>query len=333
MSGLLGRRHPHAPSVLDHSEHVNRFSSFEGSLREARELAQKVTPERDYAYLLERAPTLDFTGVERGDGSAGKVKRVPVDIHHDLDGVAVNVFLPFDDAARKVHAGHGRVSDHGRNGGDDHARRDHRLVSLDHHDDISFKRRGRLGDAIAGALMGGRRHNDWRAESFGDAADLFIAGRDVNRVEESAHRGPAEDVLDHRSPQNPGKRLARKPGRPHPRWNNSDDPHYGSPKSRCPRTARRNSETERGDDVRSEHDESVMQILQYKSEDEPDGEVIPANQSMQVAPAVSVIPGRDAHGAPQRPAGGVFNAPDARDIDHSSRYPRQRARRVVQWFE
>src|SRR5215813_1830921 len=104
MSGLLGRRHPHAPSVLDHSEHVNRFRSFEGSLRETRELAQEVTPERDYAHLLERAPTLDFTGVERGDGSAGKVKRVPVDIHHDLDGVAVNVFLPADDAARQVHA-------------------------------------------------------------------------------------------------------------------------------------------------------------------------------------------------------------------------------------
>src|SRR5262249_13807959 len=111
----------------------------EGSLREASELAQEVTPERDHAHLLERAPTLDFTGVERGDGSAGKVKRVPVDIHHDLDGVAVNVFLPVDDAARQVHARHAWVSYYWRHGGGDHARRDHRLVPLDHHDDIGVE--------------------------------------------------------------------------------------------------------------------------------------------------------------------------------------------------
>src|SRR4030095_11055611 len=79
--------------------------------------------------------------------------------------------------------------------------------------------RARRGSAIAGALVGGRRHEAWRPESFGDAADLFIAGSDVNRVEESAHRCPAGDVLAHKSPQNPGKRLAWKPGRPPPRCN------------------------------------------------------------------------------------------------------------------
>ncbi len=93
------------------------------------------------------------------------------------------------------------------------------------------------------------------------------------------------------------------------------------------------SESERGDDVRGESDESVMQILQYKSEDEPDGEVIPANQPMQVMAAVGVVPGGGAHGAPQRPAGGVFDSPDAQDVDQPSRHPWQRARRVMQWLE
>jgi hypothetical protein len=93
------------------------------------------------------------------------------------------------------------------------------------------------------------------------------------------------------------------------------------------------SEPKRGDDVRSEDDESVMQILQYKSEDEPDGEVIPANQPMQVVAAVSVIPGGSAYGAPQYPPGGIFDTPDAYNVGQPARHPWHSAHSVAQRLE
>src|SRR5215813_329527 len=160
-------------------------------------------PERYHAHLLERIPTPDAYGIERGDGSAGKVERISVDIHYDLNGVAVNVFFPGADPARQVYAVHGWVLDHGPQGGGDLARRDHRLVPLDHHNDIRAERCRRLGDAVTGSLVSGRCHKNCRAEAFSGAADLLIACRDVNRVEDVAHRGPPKYVLDHRSSQNP----------------------------------------------------------------------------------------------------------------------------------
>ena len=54
-------------------------------------------------------------------------------------------------------------------------------------------------------------------------------------------------------------------------------------------------EFEYSDDVRSEDDKSVMQILQHKSEDEPDWKIVPAYQTIQVMAAIAVIPGTYAH--------------------------------------
>src|SRR5262249_35865200 len=139
MSVYLGLHHPHAPPVLDHTQHVDRLRSFESSLRETRELAKKVASKRDHAYLLEHRMTLDACEVERGDWSPRKVKGVPVDIHHDLDGVAINVFFPADNPARQVHTFHGWIPDQGRHGGGDHSWRNHRLVPLNHHDYIGFE--------------------------------------------------------------------------------------------------------------------------------------------------------------------------------------------------
>ena len=57
------------------------------------------------------------------------------------------------------------------------------------------------------------------------------------------------------------------------------------------------------DDVWHERDHSVMQIFQHKTEDEPEGKVIPAYQSAQVMAIVCVIPRVAAERALQRPSG------------------------------
>ena len=45
-----------------------------------------------------------------------------------------------------------------------------------------------------------------------------------------------------------------------------------------------------GDDVRRKRDQSVVQIFQHKTEDEPEWKVVPADQSAQVMAIVCVIP-------------------------------------------
>src|SRR5262245_14818555 len=57
------------------------------------------------------------------------------------------------------------------------------------------------------------------------------------------------------------------------------------------------------DDVWRERDQSVMQIFRHKTEDEPEGKVIPAYQSAQVMAIVCVIPRAAAERALQRPSG------------------------------
>src|SRR5262245_20538036 len=116
MSVYLGLHHPHASPVLDHTQHVDRLRPFERSLRETREIAKKVASKRDHAYLLENRRTLDAGEVERGDRSPRKEESVPVNIHHNLDGVTIKVFFPADNTARQVHARHGRIPDQGGRG-------------------------------------------------------------------------------------------------------------------------------------------------------------------------------------------------------------------------
>lgn len=93
------------------------------------------------------------------------------------------------------------------------------------------------------------------------------------------------------------------------------------------------SETEYGANVRGERDELVVHIFKYKSEGEPDRKIIPAYQSFQMMTTGRVIPGADAHTSSQRPSGGVFDYPDACDVDHPARHPRQMAHRIMQRLE
>jgi len=88
-----------------------------------------------------------------------------------------------------------------------------------------------------------------------------------------------------------------------------------------------------GDDVRRKRDQSVVQILQYKTEDEPEGKVVPADQSVQVMAIACVIPRAAAERALQRPSGGVLHSPNAHNIDQASRRPWQRSRRIMKRLE
>ena len=83
----------------------------------------------------------------------------------------------------------------------------------------------------------------------------------------------------------------------------------------------RRLKTEYSDDVRSKRDEPVMHVFKYESEDEPERKIVPAYQSFQVMAAIRVIPWANAHTSPQYPSDGVFDCPNARDVDYSTRYP------------
>ena len=85
--------------------------------------------------------------------------------------------------------------------------------------------------------------------------------------------------------------------------------------------------------MRCERDELIVYIFEYEAEDKPDREIVPAYQPPQMMTASRVIPGANAHTSPQCPSGGVFDQPDAGDVDQSTRNPRQMANRVVQRLE
>src|SRR5262249_25829517 len=88
---------------------------------------------------------------------------------------------------------------------------------------------GRFGDAIACPLVGSRRQEDSATEPLDNLPDFLIARRNVNCVQKIAHSDPAYDMLNHWAPEKASKRLAWKPRRSHPRWNNCDDPNHDPP--------------------------------------------------------------------------------------------------------
>src|SRR5207248_9773697 len=103
MSVRLCQRQPHATAMLKHTQHVNRLCSFERSWREARKLAQVLAPKRNHAHLLEHRRTLHLCEIYCGNGGAREVEGISVNIHHDLDGVAINILLPFDNSACQIY--------------------------------------------------------------------------------------------------------------------------------------------------------------------------------------------------------------------------------------
>src|SRR5207237_5925015 len=53
MSVHVGLNQPHPKAMLDHTQHIDRFCPLQRRRRYPSELAQEVTAEGNYAYLLE----------------------------------------------------------------------------------------------------------------------------------------------------------------------------------------------------------------------------------------------------------------------------------------
>ena len=81
----LGLDQTHAPAVLDETQHVDRFRDLEWSRRKPRKLLQSRSPERNHAHLLEETRSRLFKPAAVRDRRARKVKRVTLQIGHNLD--------------------------------------------------------------------------------------------------------------------------------------------------------------------------------------------------------------------------------------------------------
>ena len=99
----------HAPSVFDESEHVYRLCSFERRRGEARELTQELTPEGNDTDLLEHWQLIGFAKLERGNRRARKIERIRVYVHHDFDGVGIQVIVSLRNAMDQIYAPDGSI--------------------------------------------------------------------------------------------------------------------------------------------------------------------------------------------------------------------------------
>ena len=88
-----------------------------------------------------------------------------------------------------------------------HSRIEHRLVTLDVHDDIRAGAAGRLRDAVGPAGVRGAGQHRFSAEGLHRAGDAAIVGGDNDPRNAAGGEGPLVDVLHHRLAVNIGQHL------------------------------------------------------------------------------------------------------------------------------
>src|SRR5438876_7874920 len=74
--------------------------------------------------------------VDRGNRRSREIEGLVTRVHHDFDGVGIDELVAADDPADQIYTGNGWVRAHGVERGGDYIWSDHRLVTLDHNDDV-----------------------------------------------------------------------------------------------------------------------------------------------------------------------------------------------------
>src|SRR5688500_10360331 len=97
---------------------------------------QSVAAERNDTDMFEPVSGWYFRACRRWNRGPGEIQSTSVETAHDLDGVGIRELALAADRRREVDAAERSVVDQRRNGGLDHRRLNHRLVTLNHHDDV-----------------------------------------------------------------------------------------------------------------------------------------------------------------------------------------------------
>src|SRR2546423_15601427 len=118
--------------------------------------------------------------VDHRNRSSGEIEGLVPRVHHDFDGVGIDELVAADDPADQIYTGNGWVRAHGDERGGDHIWSDHRLVTLDHNDDVGplglgFDYFNGFGYPVAPPFIRGRSQKHRATETFDHCSDLPIA--------------------------------------------------------------------------------------------------------------------------------------------------------------
>ena len=165
-----------------------------------------------------------------GDGRAGEVEGVFVEVEDDFDYVGIHdVGGGFDRGGDGGDGGFG-VFEEGFDGGVDGGGVEEGLVALDIDEDLACDVGGDFGDALGASAMVGAGHASFAAEGCDGLDNAVVIGGDDDLIDRFGGLGAVVDALNHGLAGEHDQRLAGETRRTVPRWYY----HYDFPRThRC----------------------------------------------------------------------------------------------------
>jgi hypothetical protein len=212
------------PAIFEPAELLELLDFFEGALRESGVFEKGVALEDVQAQMLEVADFHFGGGIaEPGDGSAGEVQRVFVEVEDGFYDVGIHdvgwSFYGGGDAGDRG----GCVFKKGANSGVDDFGVEERFVTLDIHENLAIGVSGNFRNALGAGAVLGAGHAGFAAESFDGLNDAVVIGGDDDAGGELGEFGAFIDALDHGGTSQRYQGFTGQAGGTVASWNYDDD--------------------------------------------------------------------------------------------------------------
>lgn len=212
------------PAVFEPAELLKLLDFFEGAWRESRIFEEGVALKNVEAEMLEVAGLDGAAGVaDPGDGGAGEVKGVVVEIEDGLDDVGIHdIGRNFDGRGDGGDSGGGFLEKRA-DGRVDNFRVEEGFVALHVDEDLAPGVGCNFCDALGSSAMVGAGHAGFAAEGLHCFNDAVVIGGHDDAGGELGKLGSFVDALNHGSAGEGDQRLAREAGGTVARGDYDDD--------------------------------------------------------------------------------------------------------------
>lgn len=219
-------------AIFHPAQLLELLEAFEFAGRERGEFEKRVAAKNVKADVFEMARGDGCSGVaDPGNGRAGKIERVAVEIADDLDDIGIHDFVGRGDGdAERGDLRFGAGIFGGENGvhaSVDDFRRNEREIALNVDVNVGGDVHGDFGDAFGAGAMLAARHDGFAAESFDRRFDALVVRGDDDARDEAALARALNDVLNHGAAGDGREGLAGKTRRSIARGDDGEDSRIG----------------------------------------------------------------------------------------------------------
>src|ERR1700733_6874070 len=132
-----------------------------------------------------------------GDGGAGKIQRLAVEVQNHFDDVGIHDFAGNSDRRTRRRELDGIVVGHGGRNGVHGAGVNQWLITLHVDIDVCGNVGGDLSDAVGASTVIGAGHNGFAAEGFDGGLDSLVFGGDDDARGQGGQADVLNNVLNH----------------------------------------------------------------------------------------------------------------------------------------